>query len=464
MRKFRKITFFLLLFLTCWISGVCKNKIVYVIPLNTEVGSTSWRYVDRGLQEAGKENAYVVILHMNTYGGTLVHADSIRTAILNYNRPVYAFIDNNAASAGALIAIACDSIFMRSGGSIGAATVVDDKGTEMPDKYQSYMRSIIRATAESHGKVKRVNDKGDTIVTWFRDPAIAEAMVDSRISVPSIGDDSTKVVTLTSQEALKYHYSDGDAESVTDIVKNKLHYDDYSIKEFKPSFWDNLIGFLTNPALQAILIMIIIGGIYFELQTPGMGFPSFAAIVAAVLYFLPLYIEGVAESWEIIVFVIGIILLLLEIFVIPGFGVTGISGIVLIVGSLFFALIDNFNFNFEYVSSHNILVAMITVMIGVILAVALVLYLSHKIGSKGLMGKSALKLEQNVKDGYVGVPQELAQFVGKTGVTTTVLRPSGKIEIDGVVYDAVSQNEFLDAGTSVRVVKYENTQLYVVKQ
>ena len=443
---------------------MCETKIVYVIPLNTEVGSTSWRYVDRGLSEADKEKADVVILHMNTYGGTLVHADSIRTSILNYNRPVYAFIDNNAASAGALIAIACDSIFMRSGGSIGAATVVDDKGTEMPDKYQSYMRSIIRSTAESHGKIKRVNDKGDTVVTWFRDPAIAEAMVDARVAVPSIGDDSTKVVTLTSQEALKYHYSDGDAESVTNIVKNKLHYDDYSIKEFKPSFWDNLIGFLTNPALQAILIMIIIGGIYFELQTPGMGFPSFAAIVAAILYFLPLYIEGVAASWEIIVFVIGVILLMLEIFVIPSFGVTGIAGIVLIVGSLFFALVDNLDFSFEYVSSHNILVSMITVMIGIIFAVALVLYLSHKIGSKGIMSKSALKLEQNVKDGYVGVPQELAQFVGKTGITTTVLRPSGKIEIGGTVYDAVSQNEFLDAGTAVKVVKYENTQLYVVKQ
>lgn len=443
---------------------MCESKIVYVIPLNTEVGSTSWRYVNRGLAEADKEKADVVIIHMNTYGGTLIHADSIRTAILNYDRPVYAFIDNNAASAGALIAIACDSIFMRSGGSIGAATVVDGSGAQMPDKYQSYMRSIIRSTAESHGKVKRVNDKGDTIVTWFRDPDIAQAMVDASITVPYIGDDSAKVVTLTSGEALKYNYSEGNAESVTDIVKNKLHYDDYTIKEFRPTFWDNLVGFLTNPALQAILIMIIIGGIYFELQSPGMGFPSFAAIVAAILYFLPLYIEGVADSWEIIIFVIGVILLLLEIFVIPGWGVTGISGIVLIVCSLFFSLVDNLDFNFEYVSSHNILIAMITVIIGVILAVALVLYLSHKIGSKGIMSKSALKLEQHVKDGYVGVPQELAQCVGKTGITTTVLRPSGKIEIDGTIYDAVSQNDFLEAGTPVKVVKYENTQLYVVKQ
>lgn len=464
MIKFKKVNYFFIAILLSCVSNIYATEKYYEIPLNEEVGSTTWRYVKSGLKEAEKSGANAIILHLNTYGGTLEHGDSIRTAILNSKLPVYAFIDNNAASAGALIAIACDSVYMRPGGSIGAATVVNGNGEAMPDKYQSYMRSIIRATAESHGKVLRVNAYGDTVNEWFRNPIIAEAMVDPRTTVKEIGDDSTRVVTFTSQEAQKYHFSEGEAQSVAEIITKNLGQKEYTLETYTPTFIDSLIGFLTNPAFQAVLIMFIIGGIYFELQTPGMGFPSAAAIIAAVLYFLPLYIEGVAESWEILVFVAGIMLLVLEIFVIPGFGVTGISGIVLIVFSLFCALTDNIIFNFDFISSHNIYASMLTVMAGIILATILVVYITHKIGSKkGFMRHSALELEQKVEDGYIGVPTDLAQCIGKIGIATTVLRPAGKIDIEGVTYDAVSQNEFIEPHTAVKVVKYENTQLYVVE-
>ena len=188
------------------LSMAATKKTVAVIPIDTEIGSASWRYLQKGFQQAAENNADVVILHINTYGGTVEHADSMRSMILRSKRPVVAFIDNNAASAGALISIACDSIYMRQGGNIGAATVVNETGEAMPDKYQSYMRSIMRSTAQKHGKVKRMRADSTVVTVWHRDPLVAEAMVDPRTVVPYIGDDSTRVVTFTAEEAVKYHF------------------------------------------------------------------------------------------------------------------------------------------------------------------------------------------------------------------------------------------------------------------
>ena len=305
MKKFWIITIIsLFTYIQVGYSG--EKPLYYKIDIKKEIGSTTWRYMQRGYKEAVDHDAQGIILHMNTYGGTVVHADSIRTLILNSAIPVYAFIDNNAASAGALIAIACDSIYMRPGGNIGAATVVNETGAAMPDKYQSYMRATIRSTAEAHGKDTTITLSGDTVIKWLRDPLIAEAMVDTRIVVPGL-DDSTKVLTLTAQEALKWGYNEAIVNNVHEIVTERLGVPEYTLQTFKPSVYDDLVGFLLNPALQAILVMIIIGGIYFELQTPGIGFPSAAALIAAVLYFAPLYLDGLSASWEIMIFNAGII-------------------------------------------------------------------------------------------------------------------------------------------------------------
>ncbi|MFA5463675.1 MAG: nodulation protein NfeD, partial [Dysgonamonadaceae bacterium] len=171
------------------------KPLFYKINIKKNIGSTTWVYLQNGLHEAIEKDADYVILHMNTYGGGVMEADSMRTAVLNSPIPVIAFIDNNAASAGALISIACDKIFMRSSANMGAATVVSGEGDKAPDKYQSYMRGIMRATAESQGKDTTFVGN-DTITRWKRDPKIAEAMVDERIVVTGFAD-STQVLTLT---------------------------------------------------------------------------------------------------------------------------------------------------------------------------------------------------------------------------------------------------------------------------
>jgi len=373
---------------------------------------------------------------------------------------VYVFIDNNAASAGALISIACDSIFMRSSASIGAATVVDGAtGAQSPDKYQSYMRGIIRATAESHGKTVIVQN-GDTITKWKRDPAIAEAMVDERTVIPGY-DDSTRVLTLTANQAVELGYCDGIAENVHELVVTYLGYNDYTLETYNPSFYDKIKGFLTNGLVQAFLIMFIIGGIYFELQSPGVGFPSAMAITAALLYFTPLYLTGYAQNWEVLLFVLGLIFIVFEIFVIPGFGVTGILGILFVISALVLALIGNVRFNFEGLPATEMFRAVMTVLGGMGLSVVLIIYLSGRIGKPGFLNFAALHADQ---EGFVSVPMEPLAMVGKTGVAATVLRPSGRVYVEGEYYDAISLKGFVDKDEEVVVKRYENSQLYVVRK
>lgn len=443
------------------LTATAVQKIYYVIDLKKEIGSTTWLYVKNGIQDAHKEDADAIIIHMNTYGGAVVFADSIRTAILNEPLPVYCFIDNNAASAGALISIACDSIYMRNGANIGAATVVDETGKQMPDKYQSYMRATIRSTAEAQGKDSIfVNGKWET--KWRRDPLIAEAMVDSRIIVPGLID-STKVLTFTADEAIQNGYCEGKAENLREIIEKKLHVTDYELKKYNPTWFDELKGFLMNPAFQAVLIMLIMGGIYFELQSPGMGFPSVVAVVAAVLYFAPLYIDGLAANWEIIVFLAGLVLLAVEIFIIPGFGFFGVAGIVFLAGGLILGLLDNVVFSFESVNSKDLARALLTVLFGFLMGGGLLFYLASKIGNKGIFRKLALESTQENRKGYISVDLHMKEYVGKEGIAETILRPSGKIRIAQQYLDAVSIDGFIEPGTPVIVVKQESAQVYVRK-
>ena len=435
---------------------VAQATTIYQIDIRDDINSKTWIYTKQGFAEAAQLKADAILINLNTYGGEVIYADSIRTTILNSKIPVIAFIDNNAASAGALISIACDQIYMRPGASFGAATVVNGTdGQQMPDKYQSYMRATMRSTAEAQGK--------DSLGNWKREPLIAEAMVDDRTVIPNLID-SGKTLTFTTEEAMKHGYCEGTAENIEAVLTQAGYAaGTYTLQVYEPSTMDNLKGILTNTFLQSILIMLIIGGIYFELQTPGIGFPLAAAVVAAILYFAPLYIDGLAASWEIILFAIGVILIILEIFVIPGFGVAGISGIGLVIFGLTMSMIDNVNFNFENVPTGQIGRSLFTVMLGLLLGFAAIIYFTWKIGTKGIFRKLALEATQETASGFVGVPTEQLTLVGKNGMTTTDLRPSGKVEVDGKRYDAVADNgAFISKGAHIKVIRYETGQVYVV--
>ncbi|MRT93488.1 nodulation protein NfeD [Ancylomarina sp. 16SWW S1-10-2] len=434
---------------------------VYKFDIKQEIGPPVWRQTKDAFAEAKAWNADIFLIHMNTYGGAVVDADSIRTAILNSEKPVYVYIDNNAASAGALISIACDGIYMRTGANIGAATVVNQTGEAMPDKYQSYMRSTMRATAESHGKDTLIQN-GDTIVKWKRDPLIAEAMVDPRTYIKNVID-TGKVLTFTPNEAIKNGYCEGIANSVEEVLK-QLKVEDYVIKKYEPSGIEKLVDFMLNPMFQGLFIMLIIGGIYFELQSPGIGFPLIIAIIGAFLYFSPLYLEGLAANWEIILFIVGVALIGVEVFVIPGFGVAGVSGIVLIISGLSLSLIDNVNLEFEPRHIKALLGAILLVTFSMLSSIIISINLSKRLfAGKGYLGRLALKTEGKIEEGYIGVDMSPKSLVGQKGICGTDLRPSGKIIINEEIYDAKSEDGFINKGTEIIVLRYETGQVYVMK-
>ncbi len=425
--------------------GQDTTQIIYKFDIKEEIAPPVWHKTKKAFKEARDNKADLILIHMNTYGGMLDAADSIRTAILNTEIPVWVFIDNNAASAGALISIACDSIYMRSGANIGAATVVDQTGKPLPDKYQSYMRSMMRSTAEASG----------------RDPDIAQAMVDPRIYIEGITD-TGQVLTFTANEAMKYKYCEGVAESVEEVLKI-ADIKDYKIIEQRLNLADKIIRFLINPFVSGILIMIIIGGIYFEMQTPGVGFPLAASAIAAMLYFAPLYIEGLAEHWEILLFIVGLILLAVEIFVIPGFGVPGILGIIFVVAGLTLSMTYNLGFNFEGIQVIGLIKSFFIVVIAGFLAIVLSFYFGRKILTTTTFGHLALDSVQNHEDGFTSSDSHYKSMVGKIGVAHTILRPAGKVMVDGDIYDATAEAGYIEKETNVKVTGYQTGQLIVRK-
>ncbi len=445
-------------------SGPDTTTLVYKVKIDKMIAAPLWRSVKRSFVEADSLNADFILLHMNTYGGQVDIADSMRTLILNHPIPVLVFIDNQAISAGALIAVAADSIYMRPGASIGAATVVDQTGQKMPDKYQSFMRGMMRATAEAHGKKPVVKD-GDTTWVWHRDPEIAQAMVDPSIVLKGIVD-TGQVLTLTALEAIRYGFSEGEAENIEEVME-LAGIKRYNIKELKLSAVDRMIMFLVNPVVSGLLIMLIIGGIYFELQSPGVGFPLAAAAVAALLYFAPLYLEGAAENWHLIIFILGIILVLLEIFAFPGFGVTGVLGVIGIVTGLAFVMIDKIVFRFGPSTDgiREVLAAFAIVVLAAFVSFFLSLWLSRKLFAPNrLFGSLALETTVNQADGFVSFDKvKLHSLVGSSGTAHTVLRPSGKVMIDGDVYAAVAETGFIARGAAITVRREEQGQLYVVE-
>lgn len=419
--------------------------LVYVFDIKEEIAPPVQRKTHDAFEEARNMNADLVLIHMNTYGGMLDAADSIRTAILKSEIPVYVFIDNNAASAGALISIACDRIYMTSGANIGAATVVDQSGKPLPDKYQSYMRSMMRSTAESSG----------------RDPDIAQAMVDPRIYIEGITD-TGQVLTFTAKEAMEFNFCEGIAESVSEVLE-VAGVENYKIIQQKFSLLDKIIHLLINPFVSGILIMIIIGGIYFELQSPGIGFPIVASLIAAMLYFAPLYLEGLAEHWEILLFIVGVVLIAIEIFVAPGFGVPGILGIIFILSGLTLSMTGNMGLDFSGIEVTSIIKAFFIVIIAMFLSLVSSIYFSKKLFTSTIFGHLALDSQQLRTEGYKSSDNAYETMPGKEGIAHTVLRPAGKVKIGDDIFDATAEAGFIDKGDKIKVTKYETSSLFVKK-
>lgn len=417
---------------------------IYEFPLKGDVDAVSWYNTKKAYYNAQEAKSDYFLVELNTFGGAVNFADSIRSLLLNSPMKTVVYVNNNAASAGALISLAADHIFMQSGSSLGAASVVDGTGEVMPEKYQSYMRGLMRATAEAKG----------------RDGRIAEAFVDPAVSIPHLKQDG-QLLTLTASESVKAGIVDKEVKSASDIYE-ALEISNPDIVFHQMSVVDRIIGFLVNPLISGLLIMGIIGGIYFEMQTPGVGFALVVAIVCAALFFAPLYLQGLADHWEILLFLVGVILIALEIFVIPGFGVAGIAGIICMLCGLAFSMVANDFFDFQLAKPGVLMNSFLIVLGSMVLAIVVMVIFGNNILRSPAFKRLVLQDEQRSDVGYTSSVQK-ANLINQTGIAKTVLRPSGKIEIDHVWYDAVALDGFIDAGEQVYVEKHENYNLFVRK-
>lgn len=416
-----------------------RGPVVHV-TLDGTVDNAIARTIARAVDEAETRGASALVVRVDTYGGLLDAADAIRTSLLGTDVPVVAVVDRNAASAGALVTYAADQIVMVPGASIGAATAVDGAGTAAPEKVQSYTRGLMRATAEANG----------------RDPRIAEAMVDERLGVPGVAEPG-QLVTLSAQEALRLGVADAVLPSVAAAVA-AVGLAGRPQVAFGTGRTERLLRVLGSPAVAALLLMLMLGGLFVELQAPGLGVAGAVAVVAAGLFFAPHFLLGLVESWEIAVFVVGVVLLLVEVFVVPGFGVFGVSGLVMTLGALVVALVPNTGFAFP--TDGEVSRATATLAAALVLVVLLGVSLSRWLPRSTRMSRLVLVPDLASADGYTAADTD-AGLVGQHGTAVTPLRPAGTAAFGERRVDVVSQGPFVEAGSRVEVVSSRGSRVEV---
>ena len=416
------------------------------VLVDTDIDERSARHLSGALEAAKADSVSLVILELSTYGGELSAADKMRQALLAFELPVYVFINKNAASAGALISLACDSIYMAPGASIGAATVVTSPlGAKAPDKYQSYMRGIMRSTAEAKG----------------RDPKLAEAMVDADLVVDSLAPKG-KVLTLSTNQALARGICDARLVDLSALFV-RLGLETKNVIYYKLSFVEHVIAFFMHPFVSSVLIMILLGGIYTEIRTPGLGVPGIAAVVAALLYLIPYYLNGLAAYWEIALLFIGLALIAVEVFAIPGLGIVGLVGVFATMGSLFLLMVNNDVFDFSLVAVPTMTKAGGILLFTLLGMIAFAFVVGSRIRWIATKSAFALRKEMPRESGYHAGLHTTTSLIGQHGVAYSVLRPSGRVVINDEIYEAVAVGgDFIQEGTEIEVLSEEGRELGVV--
>ena len=417
-----------------------KENSVYLIKIDREIGVGLVPYVKRGIEEAEKNKADAILFEINTFGGRVDAATQLKDLIVNAKLPTIAFVNKRAISAGALITLSARKIVMAPGSSIGATTVVDQAGKKQSEKYQSFMRSEMRATAEENGRPKK----------------IAEGMVDERIVVPGLVD-STKLITLTAEETVHY----GIADTVLSDVKSALAwagYPDAEVIEVNENAGEEIVSFLNHPIVVSLLLMVGMVGMFVEIKTPGWGIAGTLSLIAFFLFFGSGLILELVSALDIILFIVGVIALILEIFVIPGFGVFGIIGIVSIIASLFLGLMPSTDF----LTPEAVQLA-IWELTGALVATIIFSYFLLKILPKSKMfNKLILKDHIAAASGYT-VKENVRKLLGKEGRAISDLRPAGIGEFDGNRIDVVTEGDYIENGEKIIVIAEEGSKVVVKK-
>ncbi|MCB0219265.1 MAG: ATP-dependent Clp protease proteolytic subunit [Chrysiogenetes bacterium] len=418
--------------------------------IDDEIGFATSAYVMRLIERAEKENADALVLEINTFGGRVDAAVAIRDALLDTKVPTVAWIHRRAISAGALISFACDKIVISPGGTMGAATPIQiapgsQEATPVSEKYVSYFRQEMRATAEVNG----------------RDGDIAEAMVDADREVAGLSEKG-KLLTLTTDTAMEHKIADAIGSSMDEVLTYlKLR----ATPETVARTWaEDLVGFLTSSAVSGMLFMAMIALGYMEYQAPGFGAFGYGAILCFLLLFGSHYLVNLAGWEEMLLFGVGVILLLVEIFVTPGFGVLGALGGLSIFAAMVLLLLAGDFSDFEFSNPFAADAAM-RVLVSTALSIGIILFLMSYLPAKKAPGALVLAHVESGDAGYRSHEHEVTHgdLVGMEGEALSPLRPSGRARLNGRRVDVESEGEFIDKGDRVRVLRVQPGKVIVRK-
>ena len=427
MRGLSAVSFFLL-GLACPIAG---QQTVVRVPVAGGVEMGLAPFIERTLREAAEAGAAAVVLDIETPGGRVDAAERITAAISRADVPVYAYVNMHAYSAGAMIALSAQRVLMRPGGVMGAVTPVDGSGTKASEKIVSAMRARMRALAEARGL----------------DPAIAEAMVDEAIAVEGVVE-SGRLLTLTAQEAEDLGY----AQTVADWegVLAAIGLSGAEVVEAEVNWAERIVRFFTNPVIAPFLLSLGFLGLLVEIRSAGFGLAGTAGLLSLALFFGAHLLVGLAGAEDLILVVAGLVLIGVEIFVVPGFGVFGIAGILVLLGGLLMAQVGSLPTSQDFTRAAWVLC------VSVILVVATSwLFLQSMFGSWRLRRSGVILPETTDRDeGYTSADVR-TDLEGAVGVAITPLRPAGVGLFGEERMDVVSESEWIEEGTRIRILSAE---------
>ncbi|MCM3619111.1 nodulation protein NfeD [Sutcliffiella horikoshii] len=405
------------------------EKLVHVIPVHGTVEKGLLAFINRSIETAEESGADLIVFDINTPGGAVDAASEIANSFQGTSIQTVAFVNNRALSAGAYLALYADEIYMTPNASMGAAAVITGDGNAAEDKAQSYWLNEMKNAAESHG----------------RDPEYAMAMADKEIDLPEVGAAKGSLLTLGPKNALEVGYSEGTVSTLDELLNN-LGYEDAQLVTSEVTFAEKIARFLTDPIVVPILLSIGSLGLVLELYSPGFGIPGAMGISALLLFFYGHLVAGLAGMETVILFVVGVVLIVLELFV-PG-GILGVIGLGAVITSFFLATDDIAGMGL------SLLIAMLVTIIAMVL-------LFTVFGKKiRLFDRIILRDSTNTEQGYVSNVSRI-ELVGQEGVTMTPLRPAGTAVINEERIDVVTEGNFIGSNKKVRIVKAEGSRIVV---
>ena len=433
--------------------SVIYSDVIYRVPIKGVIDLGLPPYIKRVIKEAEDSKIKAIVFEINTFGGRVDAATQIKDAILSSKVQTIGFINRRAISAGALISLSCEKIYMTGGGLIGAATAVDMSGKKGSEKVISFMREEMASTAEQRGRNKK----------------IARGMVDEELSFTHLvlnqdsilvndieGRKEGKLISLTTDQALKYQMADGVAENMESVL-DSLGYEDFQIIEKGENWSEDIVRFLTNPVVASLLTTFGFLGILFELQSPGWGIPGFVGLTCLILSLSASYIAQLATMSDLLFVFAGIGMVLLEILVIPGFGIIGIGGFGLMMYGLYLLLLPDIPVGDEIVGQamDGFFIGIVGGIIGIVLLIKLMIKTKFwkQLTSPGLQKKA---------DGFSN-SFGWESFKGKEGIADTNLHPSGWIQLEDERIFVVSEGDFIEKGEKITVLSVDGNRVVVRK-